>query len=316
MKKILLITALMIFSNISQANDSTLSVKQNIQTKVFLDYTQSQLDELYDQTVWAKNYKQIIDRYQYRSDLTEKTLSKPSVVKYRNSDIESFNFYRSPTKNSPLVIFIHGGAWKSGKSFNYNYPAMMFNQKGISYISLDFSNVQEVGLDGMVKQITNAVTYIYKDKNLGINKDKIYIVGHSSGAHLASVLLTTDWKSYQLPTNIIKGATLISGIYDLKPVKQSARSKYVFIDEKIENAYSPILHSEKINMPVIISYGSLESQEFKRQSIAFYEKLEQTNKSVSIINQDLFNHFEIMDDFGNPYNSVAAKTIEMILNKK
>lgn len=313
----LIATALIGLNSYALANDIVKDKGQTIDNNVYLNYTQPQLDEMYDQTIWAKNYKQIIDRYQFRSNLAEDIIGKPTIIKYGDSEIESFNIFKANIPNAPLVIFIHGGAWKSGRSFNYNYPAMQFHEKGINYISLDFSNVQEVGLDGMTKQIRKAVSYIYKNnKTLGFNKDQLFIVGHSSGAHLASVLLTTDWKAYEMPTNTIKGATLISGIYDLKPVRKSARSKYVFIDNKIENDYSPIIHSKTIKMPVIISYGGLESEEFKRQSIDFYEKLRNTNNNISLIKQDYFNHFEIMDDFGNPYNSASLKTIDMILNTK
>ena len=74
--------------------------------------------------------------------------------------------------------------------------------------------------------------------------------GHSSGGHLAGVALITDWqKDFGVPADVIKGALLCSGMYDLKPVRLSARSSYVKFTDEMEHALSTQRHLAKHQLP-------------------------------------------------------------------
>lgn len=163
---------------------------------------------------------------------------------------------------------------------------------------------------GMTAQLRKAIAWIYKHADkLGIDKDRIYISGHSSGAHLGGVLLTTDWSEFDVPQDVIKGATLISGMYDLKPVRLSARSSYVPFTDDLETAMSTQRHLDRIKTPVILAYGGLETDEFKRQTKDFAKAMQAAGKPVELIFSEFYNHFEMMDDFGNPYGSVSAAAL-------
>jgi acetyl esterase/lipase len=71
--------------------------------------------------------------------------------------------------------------------------------------------------------------------------NRLYIGGQSSGGHLAAVALTTDWhRQFNLPPGIIKGDICISGMYDLTPVRLSARNRYVGFDDATAAAPSPL----------------------------------------------------------------------------
>lgn len=311
----LIITAF--FSLLSNVNAAVLDLTQDSEKIVFLSYTQEELDKNYTQTSWALNSKQIIDRMKKRSTEFRDEVKTFSELSYGKSSIERFAFFKAKRKNAPLVIFIHGGAWKSGKAEDYSYVAKPFIDNNINVAILDFDSVEKNGLEGMMSQIITATKWIYNNSNkLKINKEKIYVVGHSSGAHLGGVLLTTDWEKIGLPNNIIKGATLISGMYDMYPVRLSLRSKYLYLNDNIEENMSPIRHQIKSSPQIIISFGSLESDEFKRQSLDFYNYLKKQNIATELIVQQYFNHFEIMDDFGNPYNQATKKMITNIKTSK
>lgn len=312
MKKRFALTCVSLALCLGAATVSAETAKPN-EPVVFMNYTQAQLDHNYSQGEWAPNIKQILGRYNWRSDITRQVLGQPQRVAYGSSKVEGFDLFRAKNKKAPLEVFIHGGAWKAGSASSYAFPAQMFVAKGVSYASLDFGKVQDIGLDGMIGQVREAIAYIYKHANeLGIDPNRIYISGHSSGAHLGGVLLTTDWSKYGVPKNVIKGATLISGMYDLKAVRLSVRSKYVPFTDAIEDAMSTQRHLDRISTPVILAYGSLETDEFKRQTKDFAAAMEKAGKPVQLLNPQFFNHFEMMDDFGNPYGIVAAATLKQI----
>ena len=87
------------------------------------------------------------------------------------------------------------------------YPAEMFVAAAAHYIAIDFLNVTQTGGDlmPMAKQCRDAVAWVYKNAaSFGGDPNRIYLSGHSSGAHLAGVVLVTDWeKDYGLPKDVI-----------------------------------------------------------------------------------------------------------------
>ena len=143
-------------------------------------------------------------------------------------------------------------------------------------------------------------------KKLGIDPNRIYVSGFSSGGHLCGVVITTDWAARGLPSNFIKGAVCGSGMYDLYPVSLSARNEYVNfnLDDTI-NKLSPIQHIQNINMPVVLSHGTKETPEFQRQTKDFAAALEAAGKDVELIVAQGYNHFEHNETFANPYGPLG-----------
>lgn len=182
----------------------------------------------------------------------------------------------------------------------------------------DFSPVQEFDghLEPMVDQLRKALIWIYDNAKteFGADPTRIYLSGFSSGGHLASVLLITDWALYseELPVDLIKGAVLCSGMYDLLPVSLSARREYVnFTPETIE-ALSAIRHLDQITCPVVIAYGTEETPEFKRQAIQYHEMLQRSGVDVALLVGENYNHFEIIETLANPYGLLGRAALEQI----
>ena len=127
----------------------------------------------------------------------------------------------------------------------------------------------------MIEQCRDAVAWAVRNAaSFGGDPDRVYIAGHSSGAHLASTVLMTDWERRGLPAGTVKGALLMSGMYDLYPAMLSSRGKYVQISAQEQAAASVMRHLDKIACPVAIVWAVNDSPEFRRQSSTFAEALE------------------------------------------
>ena len=273
--------------------------------RVWLDMDQEELDDAYDQTVWAPNREDIRRRRSLASERTLARIGSPRRVAYGPSEIEKLDIYRTERANAPIHIFIHGGAWRSGLAKDSAFPAEMFIAAGAHYVAPDFVWVQNAGgsLLVMADQVRRAVAWVYKNAaSFGGDPNRLYLSGHSSGGHLAGVVLVTDWRrDFSLPPDIIKGGLLISGMYDLEPVRLSKRSNYVNFDDATVQTLSSQRHLDKLNAPVIVAYGTRESPEFQRQGRDFAAAVKVAGKPVELILGEGFNHFEMQETLGNPF---------------
>ena len=284
--------------------------------RVWLDMDQKELDDAYDQACWAPNREHLQKRRRIASEQAIARMGQPKRVAYGPTEIEKLDIYQSNRPNAPINVFIHGGAWRGGFAKDSAYMAEMYLAAGAHLVIPDFVWVQDAGgsLMTMADQVRRAVAWVYKNAtSFGGDPNRLYISGHSSGGHLGGVVVITDWqKDFDLPSDIIKGALLISGMYDLKPVRLSKRSKYVNFDDVTEETLSALRHIDMINMPLIIAHGTLESPEFQRQSRDFAAAVKAAGKPVEFIVGEGFNHFEMQETMGNPFGLGGRAALSMM----
>lgn len=285
-------------------------------TLVWLDLDQKELDDAYDQSVYAPNQRQVTGRYVTNSEAVRARIGAPRRFSYGGTPIEGFDLYATRRPNAPVQVFIHGGAWRAGLAKDYATPAEMFINAGAHFAVLDFNNVVEAGGDLMVmaKQVRNAVAWIYRNAaSFGGDPNRVFVSGHSSGGHLAGVVLTTDWKNdFNLPTDVVKGGVCCSGMFDLKPVRLSKRSEYVKFTDATEQALSSQRHLDKLNCPVSLCYGTLETPEFQRQSRDFAAAVKAAGKPVTLAVGQGYNHFEMNETLASPYGVFGRAVLEQM----
>src|ERR1700722_2646772 len=166
------------------------------QQEVFLDYTQAQLDQAYDQAVWTPQLNELQADDRKVSAEIRKTLS-PRTEHYGKAEIEQLDIFAPANAHgAPVLIYFHGGAWLFNSRLDASFPAPGVLGRGAILVVPDFSNVKEARLPEMIEQCRNAVDWVVRNAaSFGGDPDRIYIGGHSSGAHLTSCVLITDWTS-------------------------------------------------------------------------------------------------------------------------
>jgi len=284
--------------------------------RVWLDLDQAELDAAYDQTVWAANREQLVRRYATQSDAARARLGAPQRFAYGVTAVEGLDVYATKRANAPINVFIHGGAWRAGFAKNYAFAAELFVRAGAHLVIPDFAAVQDVSgsLMPMADQVRRAVAWVYRNaRSFGGDPDRLYVSGHSSGAHLAGVVLTTDWaRDFNLPVDLVKGGLCSSGMYDLKAVRLSARSNYVKFTDEMEQALSSQRHLDQLSAPIVVSYGTLESPEFQRQARDFAAAVTAAGKPVQLLVGDGYNHFEIIETLTSPYGLLGRAVLEQM----
>src|SRR5258705_1251898 len=155
--------------------------------RVWLDMDQNELDDAYDQSKYAPNIAQVLRRYTANSEVVRARLGAPQRVAYGPSPIEMLDVFRTRSPNAPVVVFIHGGAWRGGLARDYAFPAENFVHAGAHFVVLDFINVIEAGgdLTPMITQVRRAITLkAQKDASFCGDSGRLYIAGDSSCAPL------------------------------------------------------------------------------------------------------------------------------------
>ena len=284
-------------------------------TKVFLDYDQKALDNAYDQAVYAPNRDQILARLARTSELVRQRIGAPETFAYGGKPIERLELYRCKKEKAPINVFIHGGAWRAGVARDYGYPAEMHVKAGAHFAAVDFDNVLETGGDllSMAEQVRRAIAWVCRNsEKLGADPSRVYVSGTSSGAHLAGVAATTDWTTHGLPEQPVRGYALCSGMYDLRGPRLSKRSSYVRFTDAVEEALSSQRHIARVNAPIVLLVGSLETPEFQRQTREFADALTRAGKSAELIYAEGYNHFEIAETLGNPYGPMGRAVLSLM----
>jgi arylformamidase len=293
---------------------------------VWLDMDQQALDDAYDQLVYAPNRDQLTKRRIINSAAARKRIGDPLRFAYGPTAIEGLDVFRAApatgvkaADKTPVAIFVHGGAWRTGSASDYSFVAEPFVRTGGNFVVLDFTTVDDSGgsLFPMVEQVRRAIGWVYRNADkFGGDRDRLYLISHSSGSHLAGCAVTHDWAKEELPRDILKGATLSSGMYDLKPVRLSKRSQYVKFTDAMEQELSPIWRLDKLATPLNISYGTYETPEFQRQARDFAAAVKAAGKPVELLVGEAYNHFEMLETLANPYGLLGCAALaQMGLSK-
>jgi len=282
---------------------------------VWLDMDQQELDDAYDQAKYAPNMEPLGRRRALLSELARQRLGAPKRFAYGKAEIEGLDLYPAKQSNSPIVVFTHGGAWRNGIAKDNAFAAEIFVNAGANFITLDFNSVIDVGGNLMVlaDQVRRAVAWVYTNAaSFDGDRERLYVIGHSSGAHLTGCLLTTDWSRYGVPQKIIKAGVCSSGMYDLAPVRLSARSKYVAFTDEIEQELSSQRHLDRLHCPIVVAHGTAETPEFQRQARDFAAAVKAAGKPVEFIVAADYNHFEMAELLGNPYSLTGHAALKVM----
>jgi arylformamidase len=207
-------------------------------------------------------------------------------------------------KPAPINVFVHGGAWRRNKGPDYHLQAEPLVRAGAHSIILDFINVEQAGGDlfPMYEQVRRAIAWAWRSAaSFGGDRERLTISAHSSGSHLTACVLTRGWREEGLPHNFCKGAMLLSGMYDLEPVRRSKRSSYVNFTDAMVEALSSQRHLDGLHTPLILAYGSRETPEFQRQTREFFAAVQAAGKPAELIVGEAYNHFELLETLANPY---------------
>ncbi|HEX5850616.1 MAG TPA: alpha/beta hydrolase [Rubrobacter sp.] len=261
--------------------------------------TQEELDAQYNLTAMLPEAAARYETFCWReSEAVRGELEHSLDVSFGPTRAEHVDVYPAGEK-TPVLVYVHGGFWCLRTSKEFGFTARGPVSRGVATVVTNYDLCPRVTMDEIVRQTRAAVAWAYENAaGFGGDPDRIHVAGHSAGGHLVAMLLATDWPGeYGLPADIIKGATMVSGIYDLSPLP------YTFLQPTLQLGYdgiyrnSPVLRLPNTTAPLLIAYGDQETDEFKRQSEDYLEALRVGGFEVARLILEGKNHYEVIDGF-------------------
>lgn len=285
--------------------------KGTTDARVYLDYTQSQLDLAYSQRDWASNADEVMARWSaaHRSVRA----GCPGYVEHRYGPApeEVIDFYAAPGPSRGTHFHVHGGAWRAQSKEDCAGLAPGMLAAGFDLVAPEFGKLPDRTLPHMVAQVARAFAWTCARHRASGRSGRVLVSGHSSGAHLVAMLSVQDWTALGVDPEMVCGILCVSGAYDLEPVLLSSRRTYMHLSPAEAEAMSPIRHVRHARVPVHVAYGRAESPEFIRQGRAFAQALARCGKLAGEV-EVAENHFEIVDAMANPDHALGRLVLDLL----
>lgn len=233
-------------------------------------YTAEFCEREYNARASIPEHPQIFARWAEQGALTRRRRAGLIDMPYGDDPGERLDFFPAMQRSSPLLVFIHGGYWRSLDKSDFAWIAPPFVNHGVSVALLNYGLAPATPMEEIVRQMLRAHAWLYRNGDrLGFDPNRICLVGHSAGAHLTAMMMAAIWPAFgaDLPADLVKGGLAISGIYDLEPLRHAPFIRAdLGLDAKRARLLSPVHMPPATGRPLYTAVGALESGEFRRQT--------------------------------------------------
>ena len=246
--------------------------------KLYRDFrTQEELDAHYRLDLVC-DVQAYMEGWQRDSERARAELEHRPDVPYGPSLDERLDLFPAPPRAGggrgapPILIFIHGGYWRRFTAREFSFVARGPTAAGLTTLVPTYSLCPKVTVDEIVRQMRAAVAWAWRNADeIGGDRERIFVAGHSAGGHLTAMCLLTDWEGgYGLPRDVVKGGCAISGLFDLRPFPYTYLQPALQLDMAQALRNSPhLLDLPGAAPPLLVTYGTAETPEFQRQSEDF-----------------------------------------------
>jgi arylformamidase len=271
---------------------------------VYRDFTRAQLDRAYDNRASVHDSAACLARWAQDSASYFEGASVHRDLRYGAAPRQRLDFFPADRKGRPTFVFVHGGYWqwcdKEDEAFVARGPAA----HGINVVNVEYTLCPDTGIDGIVAEINAALDWLVpRLAEFAAHPDQLVVGGSSAGAHLAAMTLGRS---------DVKGALLVSGIYDLEPVRLSRFNQALRMDRPTARRNSPILRLPIRGKPVCFAVGAAELPEMIRQTRDYGAAWEEVGFPAAGVELSGVNHFTIMDELAEPDGRLTAQLVRLL----
>ncbi len=220
---------------------------------------------------------------------------------------ETLDVFPAAAPASPVFVFIHGGYWRRFAARDYHLVALGLVPLGITTVCVDYALCPKVTIDEIVRQCRAAVAWtLRRIGEHGGDPARVAVGGHSAGGHLTAMCLEARWdEDYGLAKDPLAAAVLVSGIYDIAPLRASYLQPSIQLDDGVVRRNSPMFSVRRCATPALVTWGADESAEFARQATQFHAAWQSAGNTAELLPQQGANHFTAIDGLADPASTLS-----------
>lgn len=261
-------------------------------------------DSMYNNRALVPNFAEHFSNWLEDSKAARSNLPCQLDIVYGAGPNENLDIFPAQKPNAPVVVFIHGGYWRSLDKSDHSFVAPGLHDMGACVVVVNYAlcpgtSEVPVTIPDIAIQMTRALAWVWQNiAKFGGNPKDVVVAGHSAGGHLAAMMLACDWKAVDksIPTHWIQKALSISGLYDLRPIRKTP-----FLQTSLNltvahaSMASPALWPRPAKGILYSVAGGEESEEFLRNNRLIHQTWGPKTVPVSEALAGL-NHFSIVTD--------------------
>ncbi len=239
-------------------------------------------------------------------------------VAYGRGAGETLDFFPAATKDAPLLVFIHGGWFRSLDKNDFAWMAPAYLKQGINVAMPNYALAPAASVRQITQQMLQAISFLYVNaRRFGFDPRRIVVAGHSAGGHLAAMMMAARWADYRaasgqpLPANLLQGGVLISGVFDMRPV---VAAPFINDDLKLTTQsaleVSPAFMPPGSDAPLLTAVGGRETLAFIEQTRLINVRWQRVfQQEIALPEQD---HFTVCDAFADAAHPLFAATMGLL----
>ena len=276
------------------------------------------LEAQYNNRALVPEHAQHFARWAEASRLVRAKSAAQLDVAYGSGEDETLDVFpavNAPKAGAPVLVFIHGGYWRSLDKADFSFIAPALNAAGATVVLPNYALCPAVGIEHIALQMTRALAWVWRHAaQHGGDRTRIGVVGHSAGGHLATMLLSCRWKDVdaEMPAQPLNAVLSISGLYDLEPLRHVASLQSdLQLTPATVRRLSPAFFPRPKGGKLFATVGMEESDEFVRQNALIRDVWGPTAVPVCETLPAL-NHFSVVEglaDARSRLHHLALRTV-------
>jgi arylformamidase len=272
------------------------------------------LETQYNNRARVPEHGAIFERWRAASALARQAGAAHLDIAYGPGDKQTLDLFPTAAPNAPVLVFVHGGYWRSLDKADQSFVAPAFTAAGAMVVVPNYGLCPAVTIEQIALQTAAALAWIWRNAaRFGGDPRRIVVVGHSAGGHLAAMLLSCRWKQVdaELPAQLLSGALSISGLYDLEPLRHTPSLQ---ADLRLTPAsvrrLSPAFFPRP-RSPLYSVVGANESDEFLRQNRLIRDVWGPTAVPVceTVVGR---NHFDVLTELADPASRLHGLALRLL----
>jgi acetyl esterase/lipase len=253
----------------------------------------------------AVNTPALFGAYRRDADLQYGVLAKQRLDVY------------TPTKNSgqklPIVIFLHGGGWNSGDKNQYRFVGAALAEQGWIGVSVNYRLYPAVKYPAFMDDAALAVKYVHEHATeWGGDSQKIYLMGHSAGAHIATMLALDNEFLQKIggDSHWLRGVIGVAGPYDFIPFTFDYMHD-LFGPEANYAQSQPVNYARADAPPLLLLHGMTDTNVLPRNTIKLVAAMQRQGGNVQAHYYEGVNHTDIIAAMSTPARGRAPTLADM-----